>query len=400
MVNLTKIKELTKNKKVVVGVVVALILLIGIVGAVSRNLDNATTEEDLAVAVETAVVQMGTIEETTVLKGNLSGGKEVEVVPMTSGTVQYVGVAVGDYVQAGQTICTIDSTNYQANLLQAQANYNTALASTNNAKANLAKMEALYAAGAVSKNDLDQARLAVDTSGLAAASAAVQAAQQQIANCTVSAPISGQVAAVNIQQGNMASTGGSVARLVTIDDVKLKANVTESNINCVKAGETLEVNIASASEYAFVGKITAVAPAANLQTGTYPVEITISNASGLLKPGMFAEAELVTNKAENVIMVPTGAIGTDNTVFVLQADNTVKKVKVEVGISNEDYAEIVSGLEVGDVIVTVGQHLLFDGAEVRDVTNLEYTNEENDASTDAKENDEVENTDKENQKTE
>ena len=361
---------MTKRKKIIIGVVVAAVVIIGIIGIANRNSNDATTETDEAVAVETGVVQMGTIEETTVLKGELSGGKEVEVVPMTSGTVQYVGVAVGDYVNAGQTICTIDSSNYQANLLQAQANYNSALAASNNAKSNLAKMQALYEAGAVSKNDVDQARLAVDTSGVAAASASVQAAQQQISNCTVSAPISGQVAAVNVQQGSMASTGGSVARMVTIEDVKLKANVTESNINSVKAGESLNVMISAASEYPFVGKITSVAPAADPQTNTYPVEITVSNASGLLKPGMFAEAQLVTKRAENVIMVPADAISTDNCVYVLQDDNTVKKVQVEVGISNEDYAQIISGLEIGDVIVTTGQHLLYDGAEVRDVTNL------------------------------
>lgn len=361
--------KITK-KRVIIGAVVAVIVICGVTGLVKQNADHASTEEDDAIAVETATARMGTIEETTVLKGELSGGKEVEVAPMTSGTVQYIGVAVGDYVYAGQTICTIDNSNYQSTLAQAQASYNSALAAANNAKSNLAKMQALYAEGAVSEMEVEQAKLAVDTSGVEAAAASVQAAQQQIKNCTVSAPISGQVAAVNVEQGSMAATGGSVVRLVTVDDVKLRANVTESNINHVKKGEALNVNITSASEYAFVGKITGVSPAADPKTNTYPVEITISNASGLLKPGMFAEAELVTNRAQNVILVPAAAISSDNSVYVLQEDSTVKKVPVEVGISNEEYAEILSGLSIGDVVVTTGQHLLSDGEEVRDVTNL------------------------------
>lgn len=364
-----------KRKKTIIIIVILVVIAALAAFRIYDNLNqNATTEEDESIAVETAVVQMGTIEETTTLKGTLQGEKEVDVTPMTSGTVQYIGVAVGDYVYAGQTICSIDNSNYQANLLQAQANYNSALANANNAKSNLAKMEALYAEGAVSKQQVEQAQLAVDTSGVEAAAAQVQAAQQQIQNCVVSAPISGQVAAVNVEQGSMASTGGPVVRLVTVDNVKIRTDVTESNINSVKQGETLNVKIDAASEYDFVGKITAVAPAADQQTNTYPVEITISNASGLLKPGMFAEAQLVTKRANNVLIVPAEAVNTDNCVYVLQEDNTVKKVEVTVGLSNENYVEIVSGLELGEVIVTTGQHLLFDGAEVRDVTNLNQQN--------------------------
>ncbi|MGI5824047.1 MAG: efflux RND transporter periplasmic adaptor subunit [Bacillota bacterium] len=363
-----------KSKKTIIIIIAVFVLVVLAAGRIYGNLDkSATTEEDEGVAVETTAVQMGTIEETTTLKGSLEGGKEVDVSPQTSGTVQYIGVAVGDYVYAGQTICAIDNSNYQANLVQAQANYNAALANANNAKSTLSKMQALYAEGAVSKQQVEQAQLAVDTSGVDAAAAQVQAAQQQIKNCTVSAPISGQVAAVNVQQGGMASTGGPVVRLVTVDDVKIKANVTESNINSVQQGKTLNVKIEAASEYDFVGKITSVAPAADPQTNTYPVEITISNASGLLKPGMFAEAELVTKQSKNVLIVPAEAVNTDNCVYVLQPDNTVKKVEVEVGISNENYVEILSGLEIGEVIVTTGQHLLYDGALVRDVTNLNTT---------------------------
>ena len=214
-----------KRKKTIIIIVILVVIVALAAFRIYDNLNqNATTEEDESIAVETAVVQMGTIEETTTLKGSLQGEKEVDVTPMTSGTVQYIGVAVGDYVYAGQTICSIDNSNYQANLLQAQANYNSALANANNAKSNLAKMEALYAEGAVSKQQVEQAQLAVDTSGVEAAAAQVQAAQQQIQNCVVSAPISGQVAAVNVEQGSMASTGGPVVRLVTVDNVKIRTD--------------------------------------------------------------------------------------------------------------------------------------------------------------------------------
>lgn len=103
-----------KSKKTVIIIAVAIILVVFIVGRIFGNMDNtATTEEDNGTAVETAAVQMGTIEETTTLKGTLEGDKEVDVAPSTSGTVQYIGVAVGDYVYSGQTICTIDNSNYQ-----------------------------------------------------------------------------------------------------------------------------------------------------------------------------------------------------------------------------------------------------------------------------------------------
>ena len=152
----------------------------------------------------------------------------------------------------------------------------------------------------------------------------------------------------------------------------------------MKAGETLNVKIEAASEYEFVGKITSVAPAADRQTNTYPVEITISNASGLLKPGMFAEAQLVTNSANNVLVVPAEAVNTDNCVYVLQDDNTVKKVEVKVGMSNEKYVQVVSGLKIGDTVVTTGNHLLYDGALVRDMTNAQTVTDTNNTDGNAK----------------
>lgn len=326
---------------------------------------DTVAEVERGTAVEVATAANGSIVDQTVVRGNVAAADDVYVVPKASGVVRTVNVQVGDYVTKGQSLCQIDTVDLQTSLALAQSQYNTLYSSYQTAVKNLERYRALYAEGAVSLAQLEQAESAVTSMGLDSVRLQVQSVQDQINNCNVKSTINGVVAEVNVNPGDMAG-GGYVARVVDVSKVKLAANVTETLVACLSLGQELPVYIDSASSEPFVGVVTAIPVAANA-TMTYPVEITIDNSDGRIMAGMFAEVDVVKSKVTDSLIIPKGAVDSSDTVYVVEGD-TARAVTVETGLSDDDNIEIVSGLKAGDVVVTAGAYLLEDGSRVRVVS--------------------------------
>lgn len=322
-------------------------------------------EVERGTAVEVATAAAGSIVDQTVVRGNVSAVEDVYVVPKASGVVRSVNVSVGDYVSNGQSLCQIDTVDLQTSLALVQSQYNTLYSSYQTAVKNLERYRALYNEGAVSLAQLEQAESAVTSLGLDSVRLQVQSVQDQINNCNVKSTISGVVAEVNVNPGDMAGSS-YVARVVDVSKVKLTANVTETLVACLSVGQELPVYIEAASSEPFVGKVTAIPVAAN-QTMTYPVEITIDNPDNIIMAGMFAEVDVVKSEVHDSLIIPKSAVDSSNTVYVVDGD-VARAVTVETGMSDDDNIEIVSGLNAGDVVVSAGAYLLEDGAKVRVVS--------------------------------
>lgn len=324
--------------------------------------DDVAVDQPTGTAVEVAVVAPGTITDATVVRGNVSAIEDVYVVPKASGVVRSVNVNVGDYVSNGQVLCQLDTIDLQTSLALAQTQYNTLYTNYQEAVKNRDRYAALYAEGAVSLYQYEQAQTAVNNLGLDAARLQVQQVQDQINNCAVKSTANGLVAEINVNPGDMAGSS-YVARVVDIDKVKLVANVTENMLSAMQLGMELPVHIDAVSSEPFVGVVTEIPVAANM-TMTYPVEITVDNPDHLIMAGMFAEVDVVKAEAADALIIPKTAVNNNNEVYVV-VDGIAYVRPVETGMSDDDYVEIVSGLEEGETVVTVGAYLLSDGAAVR-----------------------------------
>lgn len=376
---------MTKNRLVLQGrfktamaaMLMGSVLLLGGCG----GSDN-TAEVERGTAVEVAAATTGEIVDATVVRGNVSAADDVYVIPKAQGVVRTVNVAVGDYVTQGQSLCQIDTVDLQTSLALVQSQYNTLYSAYQTAVKNLERYRALYNEGAVSLAQLEQAESAVTSMGLDSVRLQVQSVQDQINNCNVKSTISGIVAEVNVNPGDMAG-GSYVARVVDISKVKLTANVTETLVSCLSMGQELPVYIESVSSEPFIGKVTAIPVAAN-RTLTYPVEITIDNPDHTIMAGMFAEVDVVKNESRDTLIIPKGAVDSSNTVYVVQGD-VAHAVTVETGMSDDENIEIVSGLKAGDMVVTAGAYLLEDGTKVRVVSgdNDTYTDVDTEADAEA-----------------
>lgn len=384
-------KKTLKKPWLLAGLLVALAaaLLCGGCGG-----DKQTAEQaEPGIAVEVVQAEVGQIVNSTVVRGNVAAIDDVYVVPKAQGVVRSVNVSVGDYISNGQVICQLDTVDLQTALALAKSQYDTLNTSYQEAVKNRDRYAALYAEGAVSLAQYEQAETTVKTMNLEGARLQVQQIQDQINNCTVRSTISGQVAEVSVNPGDMAGSG-PVARVVDINQVKLVANVTESVLTSFSQGLEVPVTIAAASAQPYTGRVTSMPVAANA-TMTYPVEITIDNPNREIMAGMFAEVNVVREQsAAESLIIPKSAVNNESQVFVVEAQNVAHLRDVETGLSDDNNVEILSGLSAGETVVTVGGYLLSDGAEVRIVSSESGAENESDAANN--ENSDNENSDNEN----
>ncbi len=273
---------------------------------------------------------------------------------------------------------------------QAQSAYDTALDNYN-------RQKALFDIGAISqvaldaaKTQMDNAKVALDTAktnaqinesvvapqteasagagvnqaqaAVSQAKAALDIAASNLANCTITAPISGYIASKNVSIGQMASPGVEAFNIKNSDSVDIEINVTESVIGSITEGAEANIDIKSAKLEGIKGLVSAVGEAKNDATGMFPVKVTISNKDGKIKVGMLADVSLTTENAENVLTVDYDSLILKNDkyfVYVAEGDKAVKK-DVEIGITDGKKAEVVSGLEAGDKVIVDGKDFLSD----------------------------------------
>ena len=149
--------------------------------------------------------------------------------------------------------------------------------------------------------------------------------------------------------------------------MKINASLSEYLINKVKVGDKVDIFIKTISHEPYPGTISAISPAPAQGTLTYPVTITVDDDSGDIKAGMFAEVQIVSDMKTDVICIPSDAVfirSGESRVVVLKGD-IPSIVTVETGLDNGTLAEIVQGLNVGDIIAVTGQQYVVDGEPVK-----------------------------------
>lgn len=378
-----------------IAVAVALVLVVA--GCKS----GAVEEEEIdPVAVEVTEVVRGSVQSKSILSGKIQGRSEVPVVAKLPLKILSVDVEVGDEVQAGQVLVSLDPTDVAQKVRQAEAALAMAEAvlppateesaaaqgarlASESAHADLKRIEELHKEGAVSDQMLEQVR--AKAAGAEAqyknildkeraaraqydqAAAAVELAYSQLSDTAITAPISGVVSTVPVEAGQMVSSGTLVAMIVDMDEVKINIDISERDISHVKEGQEVTAKIKSLNNREVKGELTSLAPAADLRTQTFKAEIRIDNEDRAIKPGMFAEVSLKSVSVDNVVAVPSRAIlqsGAHYIAYVIDENDIASVREVTMGLIGEDFTEIKSGLKEGDIVVVKGQHYLKDGSPV------------------------------------
>ncbi len=205
----------------------------------------------------------------------------------------------------------------------------------------------------------------------ASQAAAFENARLAVANATIVAPFNGVVVSRSLDPGAYVTPGTStpIVTLADLDQIDVIVNVTEVQIANIQRGAPVQIIIVAYPDRTFRGVVNRIAGGVDPATRTVQVEIDITNPGHLLRPGMYATAQLSAGADRDVLVVPLGAlvtVGNQHFVWVVK-DNAVSKHPVTIGRATGEVVEITSGLTEGDQIVARGADLVREGQRVRAV---------------------------------
>ena len=306
------------------------IILIAIIVSVALN-----SQPQSAGGPVTDMVMEGTFTTTVEAKGQLKPISASVVSPSVDGTVAQINVQAGQTVNEGDVLMTIKNDELDSAVAEAQRAVAAAQEDLNNAQ------KALAAAQAALAMDADGTAVPTDTSAdasavssaqrnLASAQATLEQANAKAAERTVKAPSSGSIVELNAKVGATVAGGVVVGegdtsggkqcmQIADLSKMKVTVQVGEKDIAKIAVGQSANVTYPAFPDIVSQGTVTAIASVANADAGyggggsvTFNVDILIEAPDSRLKPGMTAEVSVVTEQLDDVVMVPTMALMTDD----------------------------------------------------------------------------------------
>lgn len=308
--------------------------------------------------------------------GITRAGLESKLSFNVSGTVSRVGVEVGDQVGSGDVIARIDPKDYRLQVEEAEAALRRQQAQERNASANYERTRSLYENGHTSLNELDGARAGFETAQAAVRSAekSLELARSRLNYTTLSAPVDGSIASVDVELNENVRPGQVVVVLTSGSQPEVEVSVPEVLIADIKAGSEVIVTLDAVPDKRFPATVTEVGVSATGMATTFPVTARLKETDPGIRPGMAAEISFSFESTGDTdrISVPPVAVGEDRDgrfVFIVKdvtdEIGTAARVAVRVGELTNDGLEITEGLEDGDLLVTAGVNKLVDGQQVK-----------------------------------
>jgi RND family efflux transporter MFP subunit len=333
--------------------------------------------------VDIAPTTRETVSEHITVVGNLIGAATVEVVPKVSGRLQNVSVRLGDPVRKGQTLAQVDDREVREQVRQAEASFEVARATVRQREADLKfaqtaleRSRSLFSRNLLPRQTLDDAEARSQAAEAQLDLARAQFNQSQarldelritLGNTVVASPVDGFVAKRNLDPGAFASQNSPVVSVVDLSTVRMVANLIEKDAKRVHAGTDAAVEVDAYPGERFKGRVARVAPVFDPATRTAEMEIEVPNATGRLKPGMYARVNLTVGVRENALVVPRNAvvdIAGRRGVFIPHQNRAAFRA-VQTGLQDENRVEITQGLEEGAHVITTGALALRDGDPIQ-----------------------------------
>lgn len=410
-------------KRIIMVLLILGVTVTALTGCGSNQAKEASTpekpQEVTGIPVEAITAKTGEITNYITVTGTAKAVKSADLTPQLQKKVIEVLVDEGDRVEAGDKLIQLDQADIKAQVAEAQTGLKAAQAAleellagsrqeeidkltaqVEQAKASYEQKERdykryqrLFDKEAVSKQQLESVRTeyisaknnykalqeslkmsqagptqeAINTqkSNVAQAEAKLDTAKLNLAKTEITAPFAGVIAEVNIEVGEMAGTQ-PVISIINLSSIKIKTYVSEKNINNLELNQPVEVDF-NALDHKLEGKIANISPALNQEKLGFPVEINVDNSSNLIKAGMYAEVKIETDYSVGKVVIPKQALiqeDGNSYIYIVENNKAVKK-KVSTGLTTTEDVEVLSGIEAGDRVITVGSEQLTAGYEVR-----------------------------------
>lgn len=345
--------------------------------------------EEIIRPVRYGTVQMQGAAESHAFSGTAQSSKHAKLSFKVAGTINSLQVKVGDKIRKGQAIASMDAIDYSveydqavANLKNAQTGIKSAQSQLITTKSTYERVEKLYENNSLPLSDYEQAKSAYEAAeaqynaSLAQVTAAqkqVDAASNQVSYTRLTAPFSGIITEVNVEENELVNSGSPIAALDAETRPEVSVGIPEVFIPRIRKGQKVDIHFSILPNQPFKGTISEVGFSSG-DAATYPVIVIIDNPSPDIRPGMAANVTFHFGEAkagQQFLVAPVKAVGEGtqgNFVFILNPNGDtyeVKKQNIEIGELLPNGFEIKSGLKEGDLLATAGLKSLLDGMKVK-----------------------------------
>jgi membrane fusion protein (multidrug efflux system) len=308
-----------------------------------------------AVPVEVAAVERDSVSSFLETNGSLEAENDVMIVSRIQGPVVELVAEEGMRLRKGDLMLEIDPTEALARVEIAKVALNEAVRAHERAKA--ARESEI-----ISQEVYDTALAQLES-----AEAQLVNAEIEYGYTKITAPFDGIVVERLVKLAETVTANQALFRFSEFDPLLVKIQVPEKELSRLAKGQTAYLNVEAWPDERFEASVLRVSPVVEAATGTIRVTLEVS-ARGKLAPGMFARVFLVTDTRENAVVMPKRALSIESlsdTVFVVGEGGQAVRRNVELGYEQTDIVEVISGLEVGERVIVVGQDGLTDGTPVQ-----------------------------------
>lgn len=346
------------------------ILLLGACQAEHES-DTENSDEDAPpVPVETSAPVRGDVYAMYTGTAPIEAFAEADVIAKVGGEIRQLLVEEGDEVKKGQVLARLDGERLKLEL--------------NESEARLRKLQRdfernvdLQAKGLISDGDFEKIKYEME-----ALEAAFNLASLELDYTQIRAPIDGVIAERFVKLGNTISEGDALFRVTSLDPLVAYLHVPEREYRNITPGQPVGIEIDALRGETIIAAVSRVSPTVDPQTGTFKITVEISDEKRRMKPGMFGRLSVIYDVHENALQIPRSALVEDEgaaSVFVVDGDRAVRRA-VDTGYGNRGMVEIVSGLQEGDQVVTVGHASLKQDSRVSVISRGDSTGYAADAS--------------------
>ena len=378
----------SKKKLLIFGSLAILILAVILLAVFGGN-------KEKIISVQIEKVEKRDITQKVTANGKINPIEKVILRPEVTGEIVQLPVKEGDHVKKGQLLIRLKPDQYIARRNKALASLNYARATLKEREASLTEVEAkyrrakeLYDKQLGSEADLEQARsayLRIKSQVEAQRSSVMQAeesykdAQVELAKTVIYAPINGTISVLNVEKservlGSSFSQGTHLMTVADLSTMEAVVEVDENDVVLISLGDTAYISIDAFKDKKFKGIVSQIGNSAKTtgqgtqnEVVNFEIKIKLIDLNDRIRPGMSCDAEILTDKRENVLSVPIQSVTVREPknindksnkknkkpveVVFVEKNNLAKMKKVKTGISDDTYMEIKKGLQEGENVI-------------------------------------------------
>jgi RND family efflux transporter MFP subunit len=320
---------------------------------------------DLAIPVSVEDVRKQPIEKYINTTGTAKAVQEVTLSSEMAGNYRLLNnpatgrpFKLGDKVRAGQMLIRFEDQEYVNNIAMDSKKLNLEISAQE-----YEKQKSLYEKGGVTLRELRNSEVSATN-----ARYDFENAQVRLSKMNIVAPFAGVIVDLPyFTQGTRITSGQAMVTIMNYDKMFLDINLPEKTISEIQNGQQVIITNYTIAEDTLKGVVSELSPAVSTETRTFKGKLLIENPELKLRPGMFVKADIVVARRDSAIVIPKNLIlssGRGKMVFVVD-QSTARERRIQLGIENQDFAEVVSGLKENDRLVVKGFETLRNDSKVK-----------------------------------